>query len=561
MHRSNFSTLLTLVILLLLASSTAFAGGLKTVYTNEYPPLSIQQQGKDRGLGCELLQEIDRRLNYNTKITFDLWSKAFAQALHNSDTGVFPTNITPEREPEFIWVGPFCVSEYYIYKANTKNIAINSKDDIINAKKIATVREYVINSKLKQQGCKNLVYFNTPREAIIAVILGKCDICIFPKFIVDNFHKESGYKIRTDQPIKTHNSGLSSLFDDSNGISLTYGSSYETYEDRTLKHKELGQTNAVSTKGRPDITPVDLFMRENLYFALNKHTPASIANDMQKALYQIKEDKTLTRLFAKYHIPRSSIPEIPPTPAFPHNVAKATAPAPVFTATKPLHIYAEDFTPFTFLTSGSDQVQGAGIDLVKAIQRELGDSAATPITLTDWNSAFNQARSTPFSVICALKRIPERENDFYWIGPYAADSAWLYSRRDFPQKITNIQQAKDILKIACIDQTFAHAELLAQGFKNIVSYNTPDEVVKEMLNNPEYAAAFSSAAAPYMIRNAGYSPLNVQPLIPISKKTNYYIGISKGTPQGIASSWQQAFDKLKASGEVNAIIQRWIKQP
>lgn len=90
-------------------------------------------------------------------------------------------------------------------------------------------------------------------------------------------------------------------------------------------------------------------------------------------------------------------------------------------------------------------------------------------------------------------------------------------------------------------------------------YGVPSEVVADIMSDSSHAAAFSSITAPYVMRNAGYAASSIKPLVSISKKQYYYIGISKSTPKHIADAWQEAFNKLSAEGKIASIMKRWVK--
>ncbi len=570
MQKRIIMTLIYGLLLLLIPAQTAFCQQPIHYYTLKYPPLSIKRGNKGSGLACDLAQEINRRIGSSGSISFGTWIQSYEATLKDPAGCIFPTNLTPQRQNDFNWVGPFCTSTYYIYQSSTRTKKITDINEIQNISKIATLKNYALNETLKAQGCKNLIYYNTPKEAIIAVILGKCDICIFPEFIIDTFNRESGYSIKTIHNSPIDNSTLGSLISGRDGVQIVYGTGYESYNDITKKHRELGQSSRPDVNGRPDITPIILYSKEKLYFAVNKHVPAATITAMQKALYDIRQDGTLTRIYKNHHIDLSAMPEITAEPnaagnqiiqfASTEKVYTGTAvnPNEINNALKKMTIYAEQFPPLTFTTKGSTFIQGATVDLITNIYNKFKQNPPE-IIMNDWNKIYEKARTTPYSVICTLKRIPERENDFYWIGPYAADSAWLYARRDFSEKIDNIAAAQKIPTIFCIDKAFAYNTLVNKEFTNLKAFSNPDEVVNSMLDNPEVAGAFSSVSAPYMIRDAGYSPINVKPLIQVSQKTNYYIGISRNTPEAIAQLWQEAFSNIKETGKLQDILGRWIK--
>lgn len=520
-------------------STSANSGEITKIYTSPTPPISMPAGTGGAGIAYKAVEEMMKRAHVDIPIIFGEWSNVYNKALTNRGAAIFPMVMTSDRRNDFIWVGPIAGLDYYIYKPQGSNITVNGMEDIRNAKSIATVKGYAVNQTLKDSGCTNLHYFDTPEAALNSLLNGATSIGIFPDASVNIFLKD------------------------------------------------------MSVKGSKRLIPIHMFMKRNLYYGLNKQTSPEIAILMQKALINMAQDGTLTALYKEY-MPKSRQPKIPPMPVFPNttvileeiissdpiitdgkgvktiksNVIKRDATSSVVmnkkgavvsgSTQKQLTIYAEEFPPFTFSVNNSTYIQGAVAELVSAIQKELGQTPA-PISLSEWNSIFYTAKTTPYSVICTLKRTPERENDFYWIGPYAADSAWLYARRDSPLQINSLSDAKQIPVIACVGGAYAGSILSNLGFSNLMPYSTPDEAVNDMMRDPSHASAFSSITEPYVLRNAGHSAINVKPLIQISKKTNYYIGISKLTPKEIAIEWQRAFESLKAKGTVKMLMQRWIK--
>lgn len=97
---------LALVGLLLLAAPAVPASDL-TIYTTDYPPLSIVTDGKqDSGIGYELLQHAARLSGVNLDIRSELpWKRAQQAVQKTANTCVYPLTRAPEREALFRWVG------------------------------------------------------------------------------------------------------------------------------------------------------------------------------------------------------------------------------------------------------------------------------------------------------------------------------------------------------------------------------------------------------------------------------------------------------------------------
>ena len=539
MNKLKLSLSALIIMLISLSTTPVQAAKITHIYTSNTPPISMPSGTTGSGIAYKAVEEIMKRAQVDIPISFGDWDVVYEKALHNTGSALFPMVMTSERRNNFFWVGPISSLDYYVYKPRGSNIKINTMDDIRNAKSIAVVRKFAVVQTLKDSGCTNLVYFDTVEQALNSLLTGNTTIGIFPDSSVNIFLNRMGVKY--------------------------------------TRH----------------LIPVHLFMKRTLYYALNKKTSPQVAIYMQRVLQEMRRDGTLEALYKKY-MPGSRIPSIPESPVFPNEIilpkqvvfnepliingkavptiksnfverraiqsAVLTKEGRVVSGAprQGITIYAEEFPPFTFSVNNSNYIQGAVAELVSAIQNELGQTP-DPIQLSEWNSVFYLAKTTPYSAICTLKRTPERENDFYWIGPYAADSAWLYVRRDSPLTAASIQDAKFIPAIACVGGAYAGTVLSRLGFSNLMPYSTPTEAMHDMMTNPEHASAFSSVTAPYVARDSGYSAINMRPLIQISKTTDYYIGISKQTPPEVAQAWQNAFEVLKQRGVVKQIMQRWIK--
>ncbi len=536
--KKTFLLALALAVLAVVIPA-AQAAKITRIYTSPTPPVSMTAGPSGTGIAYKAVEEMMRRANVDIPITFGDWDVVYQKTLNDPGSAIFPIVMTADRRNSFFWVGPIASLDYYIYKPRGSNITINTLDDIRNAKSIATVKDFAVNQTLKDSGCTNLRYFDTTEQALNSLLTGSTSIGIFPDASVKDFMKRMGVK---------NNSWP---------------------------------------------TPVKLFMKRTLYYALNKATDPRIPLYMQQVLLDMRRDGTLAALYKKY-LPESRMPNIPAEPVFPNEIivpdqttfteplvinGKAVPTIKTNIVERPasksivltqsgriasgtqkhgMNIYAEEFPPFTFSVDNSTYIQGAVAELVSAIQNELGMTPA-PIQLSEWNSIFFLAKTTPYAAICTLKRTPDRENDFYWIGPYAADSAWLYARRDAPIMTRDLAEAKMLPAISCVGGAYAGTTLSQLGFSNLIPFSTPSEVITDIMNNPDHAAAFSSVTAPYVARNAGFSAINMKPLLQISPKAYYYIGISKETPKEVADAWQAAFEALKQRGVVRNIMERWVR--
>ena len=571
------SLILAVVFTLGILINPANAAVLKKVYTTNYPPLSVPAGLSGTGLAYKVTEELMKRADVDIPIEFGQWKDVYNKVLSIRNTAIFPIVMTADRRDDFIWIGPIAALDYYIYKPRGSNLKINNMNDIRNAKSVATVNGYVVNQILTDSGCRNLHYYSNPEQAINETLNGNNSLAIFPKAVLIAMLKRMGKENSKDRLIAVHKFmernqyyALNKSTPAAVAINLqkallkmqadgTIKKMYKRYlpEGRLPKIRKMPvfpknvkiEKATVIKKKTPVIKKVEkeviINPGDNKITVVKKVTikptekEVLVVNKRGAAVPTIKSDiierqTTKSKVVTKEGLVVSG----------PKKIGK-------------MKIYAEEFAPFTFSKDGGNYVQGAVAEIVSAIQKELGQTPQ-PITISEWNSIYIIAKDTPYSALLTVKRIPERENDFYWIGPYAADSAWLYARRDSPLVINTIGEAKQIPAIACVGGAFAGTVLSQLGFNNLMPYSVPSEAVNDIVNFPEHAGAFSSINAPYLFRDAGFSAINMKPLIQVSKKTNYYIGISKSTPAYVAKSWQSAFEILKQRGIIKRILDRWI---
>jgi len=86
------------------------------IYTEEFPPLNLMQDGQLTGQATEVVQEILKRMDINKDITLLLWSDAYQKLVNEPNIVLFSTSLISERKDLFKWVGPISsVENYFLY--------------------------------------------------------------------------------------------------------------------------------------------------------------------------------------------------------------------------------------------------------------------------------------------------------------------------------------------------------------------------------------------------------------------------------------------------------------
>lgn len=141
---------------MMLFGSPAVANGLQ-ILTEQDPPYSLSgTDGKPKGYGVEIVQEIQRRLGKREPISIYPWARAYETIVSNPGVVVFTMSRTKEREPLFQWVGPIIENGWVFIGKKSDKLKISSMEDARKLEAIGVVRDYAWDKYLTSQGFTNI---------------------------------------------------------------------------------------------------------------------------------------------------------------------------------------------------------------------------------------------------------------------------------------------------------------------------------------------------------------------------------------------------------------------
>ncbi|WP_338846197.1 transporter substrate-binding domain-containing protein [Massilia sp. W12] len=105
-----------LLALFMLFCSTAAVGQALRVLTEETHPLNYTEGGKVGGYSTGLLQATLRHAGLQAEIEVMPWRRAMQLTLLQPNTLLYSTARIPEREQQFLWIGPLSPINIYAYK-------------------------------------------------------------------------------------------------------------------------------------------------------------------------------------------------------------------------------------------------------------------------------------------------------------------------------------------------------------------------------------------------------------------------------------------------------------
>jgi polar amino acid transport system substrate-binding protein len=229
------------------------------------------------------------------------------------------------------------------------------------------------------------------------------------------------------------------------------------------------------------------------------------------------------------------------------------APQKNMVGTSDLRMLTEEYPPVTFMKDG--KVTGFVTEMVREITARQG--IPDKIRLTSWDEAYKAATSNPNVVLFSAERTEKREKLFQWVGPVGKNSAILYAKKGSSIRINGLEEAKKIAAIATTTNWFTEQYLKGKGFTNLVSSPLPVTNVKQLMNGEVQISVFTDITIPEIVKNAGYSMDDLEPVFTVSN-TYFYIAISLGTPPDTVKKWQSALDSLKEDGTFEKIYRSYI---
>lgn len=218
--------------------------------------------------------------------------------------------------------------------------------------------------------------------------------------------------------------------------------------------------------------------------------------------------------------------------------------------------YTEQWPPYNYEEQG--QVKGFATELLRALCKEA--HLQCEIRLVPWARAMAHVRREPNSLIYSTARRPDREKQFIWVGPLAPRVTWLWGRagaehlpreaRDLPLYRFGVVRGE-----AAVQDLQAHGvppSSLAQDASNAA-------VLKMLLSGWVDVVVDTELGMAWNLRLNQQPGTEVQRLFKLSDEGGFYYALNPDSDPARVHSLQAAFDKLRRSGQVDALMRPYLK--
>ena len=205
-----------------------------------------------------------------------------------------------------------------------------------------------------------------------------------------------------------------------------------------------------------------------------------------------------------------------------------------------LTIYTENNPPASYMANG--RPEGIAVEAVRKILHHLGQPDT--IEIVPWARGYNLALKQPNVALFSTTRLPEREKLFKWVGPIYTHTWAFFKKKGAPFNISRLEDAKKVDRIGTYRQDAKKMFLEKHGFTNLVDTTDNTTNAMHLLNGNIDLWISSSFSMPYIARQAGVDPHDIETAFVIRSVDNYIV-FSRQTPDTIVDEWRRALAEIK----------------
>jgi polar amino acid transport system substrate-binding protein len=220
-----------------------------------------------------------------------------------------------------------------------------------------------------------------------------------------------------------------------------------------------------------------------------------------------------------------------------------------------LEMQAIVYPPLVYAKDG--KLWGVAPEVVKEIQKLVGDDSE--LKAIPWLRAYEKTQKAKMHSLFAIVRIPEREKLFKWVGPIFSEGDYFFKRKGNPLRVNNMEEAKNVKRVAVRKGGYTHQALTANGFKNLDVGPSYESSYRKLATGRVDLVLMGELTYSYMVKNAGIDPADFERTECKFDDSGAWLAFSRDVPDELVEKWQKALDTLKTNGVYASIIERNFK--
>jgi len=223
-----------------------------------------------------------------------------------------------------------------------------------------------------------------------------------------------------------------------------------------------------------------------------------------------------------------------------------------------LKIFTEEMPPYNH---SDDNHEATGFSTV--IVKELLERSGLGITdgkikVYPWARAYMILQKEKNVMLFSTTRSKEREKLFKWVGPIASRTIWFWKlrkRKDI--NVSSLEDAKQY-RVGAVRE-FASARYMTQlGFNLDLCSSEEINFKKLLVNRFDILTALELAAA-YQMNKQGKSFSQLEKLVSLDDRYDYYLAFNRNTSDEIIYRLQNTLEDMKKDGTYEKIKELYLK--
>lgn len=216
-----------------------------------------------------------------------------------------------------------------------------------------------------------------------------------------------------------------------------------------------------------------------------------------------------------------------------------------------IKLMIQEFAPFNHTDPKTKKIVGFITDKAEEIIKRAGTTSS--ISSTSLARALQAAKTEENTCVLSLRRTPERENFYQWVGPLIITDWALYGKKDDPNKLKNFEDAKSY-RIGSYKASATASELSDLGYK-IELAGQDEENPRLMMNKRIDYWIVAEQRGRYITRQQGYE--NEIGRIASYKTIELFMLCHPGIPKPQIDLFNRINKELDSDGTMNKILQKY----
>lgn len=173
---------------------------------------------------------------------------------------------------------------------------------------------------------------------------------------------------------------------------------------------------------------------------------------------------------------------------------------PVCARAETIQLIIQEFAPYGYTNPKTKVIVGYITEKVQEIIKRSG--ATSSISTTSLARALHATKTNDNTCLLNIRRTPERENLFSWIGPLSTTTWVLYARNDNVHALKTIEDAKPY-RIGSYKNSATGLELAERGYKIEFAASDNENPNLLMMNRIDYWIVAEQSGM-YIAQQLGY---------------------------------------------------------